>query len=146
MDKVNNFSNITHLLSCLQWMLAPTDLDGRNPDPYKRPHVLSNSWGFYQPVQAFDRVIQSLQAAGIFVVFAAGNDGPKCETLRYPAQNKDVFTVGATAEKSYEIARFSSKGPAYTHYSTKPNIVSPGEHIITCDLYESRYVTMSGTR
>jgi hypothetical protein len=33
------------LLSSGQWMLAPTDISGNNPDPDMRPHVVSNSWG-----------------------------------------------------------------------------------------------------
>ena len=30
---------------CFQWFIAPTDLNGQNPDPTKRPHVINNSWG-----------------------------------------------------------------------------------------------------
>ena len=28
----------------MQWMLAPTDLKNKNPDPDKAPDVISNSW------------------------------------------------------------------------------------------------------
>ena len=28
-----------------QWCLAPTGLDGLNPDPHRAPDVVSNSWG-----------------------------------------------------------------------------------------------------
>jgi len=30
---------------CFEWFLAPTDLEGQNPDPLKAPHVINNSWG-----------------------------------------------------------------------------------------------------
>ena len=33
------------LISSGQWMLAPTDLDGENPDTTKRPNIVNNSWG-----------------------------------------------------------------------------------------------------
>ncbi len=29
---------------CLQFMIAPTDLDGKFPNPSLRPHVINNSW------------------------------------------------------------------------------------------------------
>merc|ERR1712178_63648 len=34
------------LMNCLQWLAAPTDVDGNNADPSKRPHVSSHSYGF----------------------------------------------------------------------------------------------------
>ena len=33
------------LLSSGQFILAPTDLAGDNPDPSRRPDVVNNSWG-----------------------------------------------------------------------------------------------------
>lgn len=126
-------------------MIAPTDLDGKNPDPSKRPHVIGNSWGFFQRVDAFDKAIKALHAAGVFVVFAAGNEGSRCSSLRYPGQNEEVFTVGATAEKSTTIVSFSSRGPAFTHKSPKPNIVAPGQNVISCSNSGDGYRTMSGT-
>lgn len=32
------------VIQCIQWLMAPTDLKGRNPDPDKRPHVSSHSY------------------------------------------------------------------------------------------------------
>jgi serine protease AprX len=31
-------------IECFQWFLAPTDLDGLNPDVARAPHVINNSW------------------------------------------------------------------------------------------------------
>src|SRR5690606_22316927 len=31
-----------HLAASAQWMLAPTDLAGLNPDPARRPHIINN--------------------------------------------------------------------------------------------------------
>ena len=30
---------------CFQFFMAPTNLQGQNPDPTRRPHVMNNSWG-----------------------------------------------------------------------------------------------------
>lgn len=127
-------------------MAAPTDLNDRNPDPSKRPHVIGNSWGFFQKVEAFDQAIKGLHAAGVFVVFAAGNEGSRCKSLRYPGQNEEVFTVGATAARSTTIVNFSSRGPAHTHSNPKPNIVAPGQSITSCANVGDGYRDMSGTR
>ena len=40
-------------LACGEWFLAPTDINGRNPDPAKRPHVINNSWGYFFSDQDF---------------------------------------------------------------------------------------------
>ncbi|KAJ9064821.1 hypothetical protein DSO57_1026312 [Entomophthora muscae] len=32
-------------LSCLQFLLAPTDIEGNSPNALLRPHVITNSWG-----------------------------------------------------------------------------------------------------
>ena len=37
--------SIAALLSSGQWVLAPTDLNGLNPRPDLRPHIVNNSWG-----------------------------------------------------------------------------------------------------
>ena len=39
------------LIASGQWMLAPTDLDGHNPDASKRPNIINNSWGTHAPDQ-----------------------------------------------------------------------------------------------
>ncbi len=63
------------VLAALQWMLAPTDLAGGNPDPARRPQVVNNSWGGSGGSVIYDNAIAALRAAGIVPVFAAGNGG-----------------------------------------------------------------------
>jgi len=68
-----------------QWILAPTDLDGENPDPSKAPDVVNNSWGaavefcnpeilgVYDPlIQAFGAIVNGTCCKRISVVFAEG--------------------------------------------------------------------------
>jgi hypothetical protein len=80
------------LLSSLQWMLAPTDLSGNDPDPSKRPDVVNNSWGGPGGSQVFYDVIEALAAAGVVPVFSAGNSGSACGTLGCPATTSSHST------------------------------------------------------
>jgi len=59
-----------------QWFLAPTDLNGENPDPTKAPDIVNNSWGSSNGADvSFRPDVQALHAAGIVPVFSAGNEG-----------------------------------------------------------------------
>ena len=63
-------------LSSGQFMLAPTDLAGRNPDPSRAPDIVSNSWGNDDPNdRSTSRRSLAWRAVGIIPVFAAGNAG-----------------------------------------------------------------------
>ena len=65
---------------CFQFFLAPTDLAGANPDPARRPDIINNSWGCTSgegcAPNTLETIVNNTQAAGIFVVAAAGNTGP----------------------------------------------------------------------
>ncbi|MDX9954421.1 MAG: S8 family serine peptidase [Anaerolineae bacterium] len=103
----------------LQWLLAP------GGDPLLAPDVVVCSWG---SANAGDETLApdlaALKAAGILVVFAAGNEGPVAGSLRSPASLPGVFAVGASDQ--YEaVASFSSRGPS-PWGEIKPNVVAPG--------------------
>ncbi|GIJ48163.1 hypothetical protein Val02_50490 [Virgisporangium aliadipatigenens] len=117
------------LLKAGQWMLAPTDLNGRNPRPDLAPHVVNNSWGGPDEGNPwFDEMIDTWRAAGIFPVFAAGNDGENgCRTAGYPGSSLLAYGVGAY-DSTGAIAAFSSRGPGRDG-STRPDIAAPGVNI-----------------
>ena len=87
---------------CYQWFIAPTMLDGSNPDPSKAPDVINNSWGCPASEGCTDpnvllTVVQNVTAAGIVTVHSAGNDGSGCSTVNTPAAiYGESFSVGAT--------------------------------------------------
>ncbi len=121
---------------CFQFFLAPTDLEGNNPNPTLAPHIINNSWscppseGCNDPT-ILQKVVENVRAAGILVVVSAGNDGPGCSTVRNPAAIYDAsFSVGATYT-SDEIVGFSSRGPVTVDGSgrRKPDLVAPGVSI-----------------
>ena len=121
---------------CFEWFLAPTDLEGQNPDPNKAPHVINNSWGC-PPKEGcepdnwtfMETVVNNLTAAGTVVVVSAGNDGGDgCSSVRNPAAIfENSFSVGATRDNDTKPG-FSSIGPVMVDSSgrLKPDVVAPG--------------------
>lgn len=116
------------LLSSLQWMLAPTDMNGNNANPALRPNVVNNSWGGPGGSQIYYDVIESLRAAGVVPVFSAGNNGNACGTLGSPGDNLVAFNVGAT-DSSDAIADFSSRGSNPFNGLTDPDVTAPGDNV-----------------
>jgi subtilisin family serine protease len=137
---------------CLQFMIAPTDLAGNNPNPALRPHVISNSWAC-PPSEGcsnatLEAIINNTQAAGIFVVVSAGNSGPSCSTVNEPPSiYSEAFSVGGY-NISNQLASFSSRGPA-TYYDPdllKPNLSAPGVSVrSTLSSSDIVYGNFSGT-
>jgi len=94
-----------------------------------------------------DPLCQAVEAAwqaGIVVVVAAGNNGRDDSlgtngyaTITAPGNDPYVITVGAmktmgTATRGDDlIASYSSKGPSFIDHIVKPDIVAPGNRIIS---------------
>jgi serine protease AprX len=138
---------------CIEWMLAPTDLNGENPDPSKAPVAVSNSWycsisfGECPNNEILLEPVQNLRAAGINWVASAGNSGPSCRTVGNDgptAQYDETYSVGAS-DINNNLASFSSRGPAdFMGERIKPDIVAPGVNVRSS--YPTNiYVSLSGT-
>ena len=126
-----------------QWLLDP---DG-DPNTADAPQVVNNSWTYANPgcYLEFEPDLESLRAAGILPVFAAGNGGPYTNTSYSPSNNPAAFAVGAIDNTS-QIYAYSSRGPSSCGGSTGPfpEIVAPGVNVLTTGLYDG-YYTDSGT-
>lgn len=142
---------------CAQWLLAPTDLSGANPDPDKAPDVVSNSWGC--PVEEgctaiagteVRTAIENLIAGGIMFVAAAGNDGSACSTIGdAPGTLDNVFTIGSTTSAD-AVSSFSGRGPVAagpgTGASNKPDVIAPGSSVRSItNSSDTAYGSKSGT-
>ena len=71
-----NSCSDTALTSSAQFVTAPTDLNGNNPDPSKRPDVVNNSWSGGGGNSWYQAYVTAWVAAGIFPQFANGNSAP----------------------------------------------------------------------
>jgi serine protease AprX len=138
---------------CFQFMIAPTDLAGNNPDPTRRPHILNNSWAC--PVSEgcitgaeLETIVNSATAAGIFVVASAGNSGPGCSSISSPpATYTSAFSVGSV-NISNQLASNSSRGPSlfYDPSLLKPNVSAPGVAVrSSTSISDTSFATISGT-
>ncbi len=132
---------------CYQWFMAPTRIDGSDPNPAMAPDVINNSWGCPPSEGCTDpnvllTVVDNVRAGGILTVQSAGNSGWACGTVNEPAAiYQNSFSVGAT-DSTDLIAYFSSRGPVTVDGSgrLKPDIVAPGVNIRSCvprNTYES---------
>jgi bacillopeptidase F len=121
------------------WALDPNG-DG---DSIDAPQVLNNSWVLDAPNQClpyFQQDIVYLKAAGIAVIFSAGNSGPNPTTSISPPNYPESLAVGATDQAGL-IANFSARGPSACPGGDQlyPKVAAPGVHIKAADR------TLSGT-
>ncbi|SCE86217.1 S8 family serine peptidase [Micromonospora chokoriensis] len=144
-----NLGSPGHYLDCLQFMLAPFPTGGdpfTDGRPERAPQVLTNSWGC-PPIEGCDRRVlrpatAALDAAGIFVVAAAGNTGPWCASIDDPpAPFPDVLTVGAVDSQG-RVAEFSSRGPVPG--AGKPDVLAPGVGVVSA-MPGGTYAALDGT-
>jgi subtilisin family serine protease len=100
-----------------QWRLDP-DGDPSTPDA---PNVVNDSWTMstFGYDLEFQPDLQSLRAAGIVSVFAAGNFGPGTSTVPSPANNPEALSVGAV-DNSGVIDSSSGRGPSACDQSVGP--------------------------
>lgn len=133
----NGDSNSNIILDAMQWVYE-------NHKAYNIG-VVCMSFGA-ESRENFDPLSSGAEAlwkAGITVVAAAGNSGPKENTIKSPGNNPYIITVGALDIKNKNIANFSSRGP--TIYGHKPDLLAPAVDIISCNNKFLPYTKMSGT-
>ena len=89
-----------------------------------------------------DQAVEAAWQAGIVVVVAAGNNGRFAltngfGTIGVPANDPAVITVGATMTEQTntrvddQIASYSSKGPTAIDHIVKPDLVAPGNRMVS---------------
>ncbi len=143
------------ILASLEFM---TDPDGDPTTTDDVPDVVNNSWGVNESFAGYldcdSRwwdLIDNCEAAGVVLVWAAGNEGPIASTVRSPADRAanpyNCFSVGSTSNHApFLISGFSSRGPSGCGgvYAVKPEISAPGDTIYSA-LPGGGYIIRSGT-
>lgn len=120
----NGSGSLTSVVAGIDWALK------------EGAHVISMSLGSPQGDAALKAACQRAADAGVFVIAAAGNEGPSLDTVGYPGLYETTIAVGAIDAKK-KIASFSSRGKAV-------DIVAPGVDILSC--YPPRNLAkLSGT-
>ncbi|MEF8835300.1 MAG: S8 family serine peptidase [Candidatus Thermoplasmatota archaeon] len=132
-----------------------------NSDAY----IHSNSWGstenlgeYLSSSEAYDEAVRDANRSSnenepMVIVVAAGNEGSNYNTVGAPATAKNVIAVGSTenfipdrgVDNPDRISGFSSRGWTDDN-RIKPDVVAPGEEIISTDYDDNGgYNSRSGT-
>ena len=133
-------------IECFDFLLAPYPYNQPSlANPAMAPDVINNSWDCPTTegcsVNTLLQVVNTVRAAGIVPVMAAGNTGPGCSTVNLPpAIYANAISVGAT-DSYNNIAVFSSRGPVTADGSgrLKPELVAPGQYITGAIAYNNMY-------
>ncbi|WP_341888625.1 S8 family serine peptidase [Variovorax sp. YR752] len=128
-----NVGRLSQLHRIMAWLLDP---DGQ-PGTADAPQIVLNAWGLGDRPgvcdDEFARDLRWLRAAGMHVVFAAGNGGPMDNSSVSPANNPGALAVGAL-DASGAPALFSSRGVSACDARPYPDLMAPGELLRTTDL------------
>ncbi len=132
------------ILEALGWILDP---DG-DPLTDDGADIVNNSWGFDDfldqcltgsQLTDYQVALDTLQTAGVGVVFSAGNTGPLSGSSIPPGNMSGILAVGAV-DITKDIAFFSARGPSSCSPGENfPSLTAPGVMVLTADL------TLSGT-
>ncbi|MDO4294546.1 MAG: S8 family peptidase [bacterium] len=87
---------------------------------------------------------------GLVVVVAAGNNGPKRQSITTPGISRKVITVGSSDDDrevevgGVKMVDYSGRGPT-GDCICKPDLVAPGSGIVSCANRQGKYSSKSGT-
>ncbi len=141
-------------VACFEFFLAPYPQDGdpmTDGRPDLAPHIINNSWRCTpsegcDDVDTLRQVVETMRAAGLFVIVSTGNFGPGCGTVIEPPAVYDAsFSIGAH-DSTGSLAIFSSRGPVTIDGSgrVKPDLAAPGVNVYSAWVNDA-YMYNQGT-
>lgn len=150
----NGDGMIKQMIEGLEWLI-------RNKDLYKIKVInISVGVGSLQDKKKEEELTTKLEEvwnAGILVICAAGNLGPKPGSISPLGSSRKVITVGCHDGEFFKnnenrCETYSGRGPTKDTIK-KPDIVAPGTEIISCNgfvykqgkKYYNSYISKSGT-
>ena len=126
----SNEATMSGIHSAYQWMLDP---DG-DPLTDDLPDIVNNSWALVgtvdECIQEFQADLSLLRENEITVIFSGGNFGPGVDTSISPANDTSVVAAGSV-DVDMNIGNASSRGAGACDGGTYPQIVAPGESVLT---------------
>ncbi|MBR3810717.1 MAG: S8 family peptidase [Agathobacter sp.] len=90
------------------------------------------------------RMLETLWDEGVTVVTAAGNNGPKENSITVPGVSRKVITVGSSDDLEAGKKAYGGRGPT-SCCIVKPEILAPGSNILSLSIQDGAYVRKSGT-
>ena len=129
-------------VDAFEWAMDP---DGNPNTTEDMPAFINNSW--YDPSvddaceNIYVNMLTAVEAAGIGIVFSAGNEGSGSSTITNPKNLNmglvNTFAVGALNNSGSDITNFSSRGPSqcFSNDSSlliKPEVSAPGQSVRSC--------------
>lgn len=140
-------------VEAFEWCLNP---DGDENTTDDMPDVVNNSWfdpgvGGGECQSMYVDVLTALEAAGVAVVFSAGNEGPDASSIT-PPKNINVGLVNtfsvAALNAGNSAAGFSSNGPSKCSgtgsLKIKPEVSAPGVNVRS-SFPDGQYAFLQGT-
>lgn len=119
--------------------------------------ILNISVGTLEEGRDDEALIQAVEAAwdvGLVVVAAAGNRGPRKQSITSPGSSRKIITVGCSDDEAGTLRGrgiqpgYSGRGPTLSCI-VKPEILAPGSGIVSCNsrypLTRRAYTAKSGT-
>ncbi len=132
--------NVSDVLAGLQWVI-------NNKQRYNirvvNISVGTTSSDTYDENSSLVKGVNAVWDAGIIVVVAAGNNGPRPKSISTPGISRKVITVGASDDDiSVELSGskakdYSGRGPTNACIK-KPDLVAPGSNIVSCNVNKPR--------
>ena len=126
-------ADVSNVLAAIQWVVSFKDRYGIG--------VLNLSLGTdstqSSTVDPLNYAVERAWDAGIAVVVSASNRGPGPRTISKPGDDPFVITVGAIDDNGTvslgddQLPDFSSRGPTAADGLAKPDLVTPGAHVIS---------------
>lgn len=99
---------------------------------------------------ALVRGVNQAWDAGLVVVVAAGNNGPRRMSVTTPGISRKVITVGCSDDDrevlvgGKRMVDYSGRGPTMSCIC-KPDVVAPGCRVVSCAAQDYKYTVKSGT-
>ena len=132
---------VSDVIAGLDWVLANASGKGLRVVNLSLGKALEES-------AATDPLVQAVEAvwdAGIVVVCSAGNYGRDGHfTITSPGNSPKVLTVGSVTDAGTEdtsddyVSTFSSRGPTLIDHFLKPDLVAPGNRLVSVNAKNSK--------